>query len=86
LSHLEVVARGAVVAPAVRRGIDRGKETVQGVWIEEYYKPMQEALKKAAQAARAESPKKKHFTFRYWITTKDANAEGIEFIKYAYRA
>jgi hypothetical protein len=47
------------------RGIDRGKETVQGVWIEEYYKPMQEALKKAAQAAQAEPPKKKHFTFRY---------------------
>jgi hypothetical protein len=32
-------------------GIGRGKETVQGVWIEEYYKPMQEALKKAAQVA-----------------------------------
>jgi hypothetical protein len=62
------------------RGIDRGKETVQGVWIEEYYKPMQEALKKAAQA---EPPKKKHFTFRYWITTKDANAERNEFIKCA---
>jgi hypothetical protein len=35
------------------RGIGRGKETVQGVWIEEYYKPMQEALKKAAQVASA---------------------------------
>jgi len=65
------------------RGIDRGKETVQDVWIEEYYKPMQEALEKAAQAAQAEPPKKKHFTFRYWITAKDANAEGNEFIKYA---
>ena len=47
---------------------------------------MQEALKKAAQAAQAaqaEPPRKKRFTFRYWITTKDANAEGNEFIKYA---
>ena len=44
------------------------------------------ALKKAQQA---EPPKKKHFTFRYWVTTKDANAEGNECIKYAtgaYRA
>jgi hypothetical protein len=37
--------------------IDPMKETVQGVWIEEYYKPEQEALKKAAQAAQAEPPK-----------------------------
>ena len=30
------------------RGIDRGKEIVRGVWIEEYYKAMQEALGEAA--------------------------------------
>jgi hypothetical protein len=34
-------------------------------------------------AQQAEPPKKKHFAFRYWITTKDANAEGNEFIKYS---
>jgi len=34
--------------------------------MEEYYKPEQEALKKAAQArSDSEPPKKKHFTFRY---------------------
>jgi hypothetical protein len=43
---------------------------------------MQETLKKAAQIAQLEPPKKKYFTFRYWITTKDANTEGNEFIKY----
>src|SRR5271163_2791304 len=66
--------------------IDPMPETVQGVWKEEYYKPEQEALKKAAQArSDSEPPKKKHFTFRYWITSKDtaANAEENEFIKYA---
>jgi hypothetical protein len=50
--------------------------------MEEYCKPAEEALKKA-QAAQAEPPKKKHFTFRYWINTKDAKTEGNEFIKYA---
>jgi hypothetical protein len=71
LPHLEVVARGGRLRRQLAsRGIDRGKETVQGVWIEEYYKPMQEALKKAAQAAQAEPP-------------KNANAEGNGFIKYA---
>ena len=65
--------------------IDPMQETVQSVWMEEYYKPEQEALKKAAQArSDSEPPKKKHFTFRYQIT-KDtaANAEENEFIKYA---
>jgi hypothetical protein len=45
--------------------------------MEEYYKPMQEALKEAALAAQAEPPKRKHFTFRYRITAKDANAEAV---------
>jgi hypothetical protein len=51
LSHLEVVARGRLWRQLDSRGIDRGKETVQGVWIEEYYKPMQEVMKNAAQVA-----------------------------------
>jgi hypothetical protein len=58
------------------------KETVQDVWMEECYKPAQEALK-TAQAGQVEPPRKKHFTFRYWIGAKDAKTEENEFIKYA---
>jgi hypothetical protein len=43
-------------------------ETVEGVWKEVYYKPAQEAKQKVPETTDSEPLRKKHFTFRYWIT------------------
>jgi hypothetical protein len=54
--------------------IEQMTETVEGVWKEEYYKPAQEAKQKVPETTDSEPPRKKHFTFRYWIT-KDSTEE-----------
>ena len=56
-------------------------ETVEGVWKKEYYKPAQEPKEKVPETTDSEPPRKKHFTFRYWIT-KDGTEEDNELTSY----
>jgi hypothetical protein len=57
-------------------------ETVEGIWKEEYYKPAQEAKQKVPETTDSEPPRKKHFTFRYWITKDSTEGEDNEFTSY----
>src|SRR4030095_5704117 len=58
-------------------------KTVEGIWKEEYYKPAQEAKQKAMETTDSEPPRKKHFTFRYWITKDNTEEENNELNNYA---